>query len=324
MIRRRLGLAGAALALGWSMSGCVTVHGERALIPSVRPADAATVLARFAAASNEAARSLDPALVGRIESGPLGAIDEAGLRASHVNHPDGNPSYSPLVFSDAKFLIPRQRGWPKFFVADTATNRGSGTRWLLVFRRGAAGEPWLADFLAVAAPGQIPAVATDADGYAREVPPAGTDLRVQPGELGAAYTGYLRDGTGGLFAPGPATTELRAGRDRNARTADSVTQFADQPAQGGGFTPVALRLKDGGALVFFGTHQQARSTFRAGYRLAIDADTKALMTGTPRTSVTLVRVGQLAAKVPAAGGSGAGGSVEFVSRLVGLVSAKGA
>lgn len=322
-IRRGAGVGAAVLALSWPLAGCVTVHGERAYIPALRPAEAAKVLSEFAARNNEATHAYDPALITRIESGPLGAIDEAGVRAKHTNHPEGNAAYTPLVFSDARFAIPRQRGWPKFFVADTATNRGADTRWLLVFRRGAASEPWKADFLAVTARDGVPDFATDEDGYARAVPLAGTDLRVQPGRLSAAYTSYLSDGAGGLFAPGAATSDLRATRSRNARTANSVTQYADLPARGGGFTPVALRTADGGALVFFGTHQRSRATYRAGFRLAIDPDTRALMTGTPRTSVTLSHVGQLAAKVPAAGGSGTG-TVEFVSRLVGLVSAKGA
>ncbi|MYS24645.1 hypothetical protein GA0115240_16689 [Streptomyces sp. DvalAA-14] len=320
MIRRRLGSGAAALALAVPLAGCMTVHGERADIPSVRPAEAAQVLAHFAAVSNAATKAYDPALVTRIEAGPLGAIDEAGLRAEHAVSPAGNPAYAPLVFSDPRFLIPRQVGWPKFFVADTAVNRGTGVRWLLVFRRAAAGRPWKADYLAVAAAGAVPAPATDGHGGAVAVPPAGTDLLVQPARVAASYTTYLQQGAGAVFAAGSSTTQLRATRDEHARTPDSVTQYADQPAQGGDFDPVALRTKDGGALVFFGTRHQSRATYRAGYRLAIDADTKALMTGTPHTSVTLSSVGQQLVAVPRGGGTG---QVTFLSRIVGLVSAQG-
>jgi hypothetical protein len=323
MIRRRLCLGAAALALSWPAAGCTTVHGERAYVPSVGAGEAAEVLARFARTSDEAARAYDPALISGTESGALGAYDEAGLRAKHTNHPEGNASYAPLEFSGARFLIPRLRGWPKFFVADTATNRGADSRWLLVFRRGGPDRPWTADFLAVAARGAVPRTATDRDGYAQAVPLGGTRLLVQPGRLSAAYTSYLQNGTGGEFAGGAPTSQLLAARSRNARTSDSVTQYADQPARGGDFTPVALRTEDGGALVFFAAHQQSRSTFRAGYRLSIDQDTQALMTGTARTSVTLSQVALLAATVPTGdGGRGAGG-VELISRVVGLVSAKG-
>jgi hypothetical protein len=319
MIRRRLSLGAAALALTVPLAGCLTVHGERENIPSVQPAEAARVLTHFAAVDNAGAGSYDPALITQVEAGPLGAIDEAGVRAKHANNPAGNPSYAPLVFSDATYLIPRQVGWPKFFVADTAVNRGQNARWLLVFRRAAANRPWQADFLAVPA-GRIPEMATDGLGNAVAVPAGDAGLLVRPGQVAAAYCGYLQQGGGSLFADGPETTQLRATRGAYARTANSVTQYADQPAQGGDFDPVALRTKDGGALVFFGTRHQSRATYRAGYRLAIGPDTKALMTGTPRTSVTLSDVGQQLVAVPKGGGAD---KVVFLSRIVGLVSAKG-
>lgn len=319
MIRRRFCWGAAAVALTVPLAGCVTVHGERENIPSVQPDEAAQTLAHFVSANNAATKAYDPALISRTEAGPLGAIDEAGLRAKHANNPAGNPSYTPLVFSDTKYLIPRQVGWPKFFVADTAVNRGSGGRWLLVFRRAAAGRPWQADFLAVAS-GGLPAVATDKDGYAQALPAGGTDLLVQPGQVAAAYTSYLQDGKGSVFAGGPSTSQLLATRADHARTPNSVTQYADQPAQGGDDDPVALRTTDGGALVFFGTRHQSRSTYRAGYQLTIDPDTKALMTGTPKTSVTLSTVGEQLVTVPKGGGTG---QVAFVSRVLGLVSASG-
>jgi hypothetical protein len=320
MNRRRFCWGAAAVALTVPLAGCVTVHGERENVPAAQPDEAAQALANFVAANNAATKSYDPALITRTEAGPLGAIDEAGVRAKHANNPAGNPSYSPLVFSDTKYLIPRQVGWPKFFVADTAVNRGTGARWLLVFRRGAAGQPWQGDFLAVATTGQLPAVATDKDGYAQALPLAGTDLLVQPGQLAAAYASYLQDGKGSVFAAGPSTSELRATRADHARTANSVTQYADQAAQGGDYDPVALRTADGGALVFFGTRHQSRATYREGYQLTIDPDTKALMTGTPKTSVTLSTVGQQLVTVPKGSGSG---EVVFISRVLGLVSAKG-
>lgn len=322
MIRRRLRLgAVAVLALSWPLAGCVTVHGEQEYVPSVQPAQARKVLADFAASNNAATKAYDPAGITKVEAGPLGEVDAAGVRARHTNHPAGNPSFTPLVFSRTRFVIPRQRGWPKFFVADTEANRsGPGSRWLLVFRRFGADLPWKADYLAVVGTDQQPVFATDKDGYAQALPLAGTDLLVQPGQLSAAYTTYLQRGKGTPFAPGASTTQLRATRHQNARTPNSVTQYADLPAGTGDFDPVALRTKDGGALVFFASRHQSRSTYRTGYRLSLDPDTRALMTGAPRTSVTLSHTGEQAVAVP--GGTGTG-QVVFLSRLVGLVSAKG-
>jgi hypothetical protein len=325
MIRRRLCLGAAAVALAVPLAGCVTVHGERENVPSVQRAEAATVLAHFTAVNNEATRSYDERYIPQIESGPLGAIDAAGVRSAHTLHPQGASSYTPLVLSDTKFLIPKQVGWPKFFVADAASNRAKDSRWLLLFRRGSAAEPWKADYLAVISPDALPPLATDQDGYLLPVPAAQTGLLVQPGQLSAAYSDYLQSGADADdFAPGGSTTQVRADRAARARTADSVTQYADQADTSGDFAPAALRTKDGGALVFFGTRHQSKSTYRAGYNLSIDAGTRALMTGTPKTSVTLSHVGQQLVTVPrAAAGSAGAAQITFVSRLIGLVGAQG-
>lgn len=323
MIRRRLCLGAAAIALTVPLAGCVTVHGERALIPSIRPAEAAKVLANFAAQNNKATKSYDRQAITSIEAGPLGAIDEAGVRAKHANNPQGNPKYSALKFSDQKYFIPEQRGWPKFFVAEALTDRSTNERWLLAFRRGAPTEPWKADYLGVAVPGSLPDFAVDKDGHAESVPLAGTDLVVQPGQLSAQYAGYLDGGKDApqVFADGPATSGLRTNRASAARTANTVTQYADQPDSSGDFTPIALRTTDGGAVVFFGSRHQSRATFRASYHLNLDKDTQALTSGTPRTSITLARVSQNMVTVPRRSSTA---KVSFLSNLTGLVSAKGA
>ncbi|MEW1865172.1 MULTISPECIES: hypothetical protein [unclassified Streptomyces] len=329
MIRRRLCLGAAAIALTVPLAGCVTVHGERALIPSIRPAEAAKVLANFAAQNNKATKSYDEQAIAAIEAGPLGTIDQAGVRAKHANNPQGNADYSALKFSHAKFLIPEQRGWPKFFVAEAQTDRNGDSRWLLAFRRGGPDEPWMADFLGVATPDALPHFAVDKHGHAEALPLAGTDLQVQPGQLSAQYTDYLDsgkdDGKNGagpaqVFTDGPATSGLKTSHEKSARTADTVTQYADQPDISGDFAPIALRTTDGGAIVFFGSRHQSRATFRAGYRLTLDKDTKALTSGTPKTSITLARVAQNMVAVPP---RKAGAKVTFLSSLTGLVSAKG-
>lgn len=322
MIRRRLGLGAAATALTVPLAGCVTVHGERALIPSIRPAEASRVLADFVAQNNKATKAYDVRAITAMEAGPLGAIDSAGVRAKHANSPRGNPSYSPLVFTDQKFFVPEQRGWPKFFVAQAKTNRSGDARWLLAFRRDAAGQTWKADFLGVAAPAQLPRFALDKKGYAQPVALGGTDLQLQPGELSARYAGYLdAPKATGDFADGPSTSGVRTGRNSGRRTADTVTQYVDQADAQGDFAPIALRTRDGGAIVFFGSRHQSKSTFRAGYRLSLDRDTQALTTGTPKTSITLAQVAQEMVAVPP---KSKGAPTLFISRLVGLISAQGA
>lgn len=307
----------------------MTVHGEQALIPSVRKAEAAKVLASFAKTNNKANSTYDAKLMGTIETGPLGASDVAGLTARHANHPGGNASYSPIEFSDADFLIPRQRGWPKWFVADAVSSKtGNGGRWLLVFQRSSSAEPWKASNLGVYYPSAGLEFARDAEGYAESVSASSSDLLVRPQELSTAYTAYLTNGAAGsadaaAFAAGGATSVLRADRVKSARTATLATQYADQPAKAGEYPPVALRTKDGGALVFFASHHTAKATsLRAGVAPPTDEDTRALMTGTAKTAVTYIRVGEQAALVPARADAG-DAKVVIVSRIVGLIAAKG-
>ncbi|MEU1629053.1 hypothetical protein ABZ746_27805 [Streptomyces sp. NPDC020096] len=323
-LRRRLPSVAASALLASLATGCVTVHGEQAVIPAVRKADAPAALDHFAQVVNDANTKLDPSLNAQVETGALGAIDGAGIKARHVNNPSGNPGYQPLRFSDTRFLIPRERGWPKWFVADTANSRDS-SRWLLVFTRDSVNDPWRASYLSVLASGQLPDFATDAQGYAVPVPVTGTDLLVQPGELGTRYTAYLQQGDKGstAFAQGGETSGLRAQRrTQYAPTPQVVTQFADQSADPAQYAPVALRLKDGGALVFFTTRHVMKQTVAKGPVAVKDPNINALMTGKPNTSVTLYKVAEQVVKVPAQSDSGA--KVVFLNRIEGLVSASGA
>lgn len=302
----------------------MTVHGERALVPAVTKAEAAKALERFTRLNNDAKRSYDPAVLAKAETGALGAMDQAGLTARHTNHPEGNPAAVPLTLTDARFLIPKQRGWPRWFAADALSSSAGGSRWLLVFQRAAVSDSWKVSYLAVVGPGGMPKFTLDHDGYAEPVPLDGSGLLVEPGRLSAAYTSYLQSGTAATlaFADGTQTSQVRQQRRKSAGTSAAVTAYADQPVGAGEFPPVGLRTTDGGAVVFFASRHQSRLTTPPGKPLKVDdPDTKALMTGTPKNSVTLVRVAEQAVLVPPA--NDAQGKVVFLSRLLGLVSAKG-
>jgi hypothetical protein len=320
---RRLlcGLAGAAL-LASAATGCVTVHGATALIPSARQADAAAALRHFVRVSNAANTKYDPSLNPAVETGALGAIDEASIKVRHVTTPAGDPGYQPLVLTDTRFLIPRQRGWPKWFVADSADNKDAN-RYVLVFIRDSAAQPWKASYLLDLPAARLPPFATDSTGHVEPAPLGGTDLLVRPGQLADRYAAYLQQGDKGstAFADGPDTSQIRRLRStRYAPRPGSVTQFADQAADQKADAPVALRLKDGGALVLFTTQHQARQKQTSGRISVTDPTLKALMAGTPRTTVTEFDVAEQAVLVPA---GSAGGKVTFLQRIVKPVGATG-
>ncbi|MDR3084335.1 MAG: hypothetical protein LBV60_26050, partial [Streptomyces sp.] len=313
--RRLLPPAAVTTAALLTLSGCLTVHGERTSKAAVTRPEARRILADFTAQNNRANRSVDPALNREIETGALGAIDQAGLKADRRKSPDGKPDYTPLEFSDSRFLIPKQTGWPKWFVTDTATNRDRN-RWFLVFLRTGEQARWKAVYLSILTPGEVPHLARDKDGYVQAVPPGpASRLLVPPRRLSAAYTTYLQSGgtkQAKAFAPGPHTTQWLKERKANERTAQFVTQFQDQPTPE--FRPVALRTKDGGALAFFGSRHHARQTVGQGRTFSLSPDLKAMVTGPqPKRSVTVQRVSEQAVLVPKK--SAPGNGIEFLNRI---------
>ena len=320
--RRRLVPVTAAVGvLALTASGCVTVHGEREVLPTATRPEAARALSDFVSAYNKADAAFDPALDAQRVTGALGAIDQAGLKAQRASSPTGNPKHVPLELTDARFVIPKKAGWPRWFVADTDANRGNGTdRWLFVFTRATPDDVWSASYLTVVPPAQLPKFTTDADGNAEAVAADASDVAVAPGALSRDYVGFLQQG-GDAFAPGAHTSGWRELREKSANRPGRTTQYIDQALTSGAFAPVALRTVDGGALVFFATRHFEKQTAAQGLNLNVDANVRALMTGEAKQSITLERISNQVVLDPARTASDA--RVAFLSRIQGLTGAKG-
>ncbi|MQS06661.1 hypothetical protein [Streptomyces alkaliphilus] len=310
------------------VSGCVRVHGENAVVPATTPREAAEALARYAAIGNEANPVYDAELNLEIDTGPLGEINQAGHRARSAVHPEGNPRYRPLDFTDARFAIPRQAGWPKFFLADAESGReGDANRWLLVFTRNSIEEEWRASYLAVVPPGEVPELLVDGGGWAEAVPVAGEADR-----LSGAYAEFLARGSGSadgapddasgggpiVFAEGRHTTGEVERRAEEGTRPEFVVQYRDLEAEAAAHAPVGLRTVDGGALVFFTSHHHEKKTWAEGETPVVDEYVEALMEGAAERSVTSERLSIQAAAVPADGGP-----VRVLARIAMTVGAKG-
>lgn len=301
----------------------MTVHGEREIVPAVTKADATKALKHFTDGFNKANRTLDPAVNASYESDALLMIDRAGIKSAHAAHPQGNPNASPLTFRDPHFTVPKQAGWPRFFLADAVSNRrgGSGqlSRWFLVFSRTAADAPWRAAYLATLSGDQVPQFRTDADGFAEPVPAdGGNGLVVDPARLSKAYTDYLRTGKGDLFAPGFRTDAWRRDREAKSRTPGSQIQYLDQSAR---FAPVALRTADGGALVFFASYYHQQKTVSEGSTMQVSPQVQGVMDKPVEqaTKITLTNLTAQVVKVPA---KSAGGKVAVLNYVEARTSAK--
>lgn len=302
-----------------AVSGCVTVHGENTLLPAVASRGAAAkVLAQFTATSNKANRNADEKLNATNETGVLNAIDQATLKVERAVHPNGEPDYKPLKLTDTHYLIPEQRGWPKWFAADTANNRDHD-RWLISFTRDGADQPWKASYLTILKPAKMPKFAMDKDGHAEDVPVQTTELAMPPASVADNYTGYLDSGRPEGFADGPYTSQLRDAREKGKKTDKYVTQYADQAVSARQYPPLALRTADGGALVLFTTQQSWKVTAARGTPPPTSDDyTRELLEGKATKSVTRVGMAEQVALVPKGGGR-----VEIADRIVGIVSAQG-
>lgn len=293
----------------------MTVHGEREMLPAVSKAEGAKALTHFTESFNKTNRQLDPALNPSFEGGALLAIDQAGIKASHALQPQGNPGFKELAFTDPHFTVPQQAGWPKYFIADAASNRtnarGQNTRWFLVFSRNGIDEQWRAVYLATFADNKAPELKTDKKGYAEAVP-TGTKsgLSVDPGKLSSTYADYLSTGKGSTFASGPQTDGWRARRAKDANRAGQRIMWEDSPAT---YPPVALRTTDGGALVFFSTVYHQQQTLFAGATISV-GKLKGLVQGPPKKTnrMLFTTVSGQTVKVPA---KSAGGKVAVLNRI---------
>lgn len=305
----------------------MTVHGELEVVPSATKSEAAQALQDFTEAYNKADKAYDPALDAGQVTGALGAINQAGLTARQINYPNGNPGHVPLELSDAKFTIPKKAGWPRWFVADTDSNRDQDkgsldNRWVLVFVRNGADEGWKAAYLTILTPSKIPAFKTDKDGWAEPVAPDSAALAVAPRNLSEEYASYMQDGKPEHFKDGTHTSGWRTQRKKSANLPGMSTQYIDQPLDTGDFAPLGLTMENGGALVFFSVRNYERQTAAKGLRLRVTRDVKALLTGEVKSTITKERVSSQAVSVPA-GGASETGQVDVLGRLTGLTAAKG-
>ncbi|MET9408865.1 hypothetical protein ABZX90_24330 [Streptomyces sp. NPDC002935] len=312
---------GTMTVLSLAVSGCVVVHGEREVVPSATRAEAARALKDFTASYNKADKTYDRSQDADRVTGPLADIDGAKLKAGHTNHPAGNPAHSPLEFSDPEFSIPAKAAWPRWFVANTAANKGvPGSRWLLVFTRGSADEVWQASYLTVLGAGDVPEFAKDEGGWARPVTADDAALAIEPAKLGRSYATYLKAG-GTTFAAGVHTSQWRAQREKFASKPGLARQYIDEPLNSGDYAPVGLRTADGGALVFFATHRFEKQTAAAGTGIPTPAaDVRALTTGEIKQSLTLEFVSNQAVLDPA---KGSARKVSVLGRIEGLTGAEG-
>ncbi|MBB1253042.1 hypothetical protein [Streptomyces alkaliterrae] len=323
MMSRRTAAATVALALTGALSGCVTVHGETAVVPATTKAEAEKVLSKYLSTSNKANRNHDAALAATVERGALGEVNQASLKVARALRPEGAKDFRPLELTDTRFHIPRQAGWPKFFLAD-ATGKGTSgeRRVLLAFTRDGIGEPWRASYRAVVDAADVPEFAEDEEGHAVAFPAPDTKsvaLAAEPDELSKAYVKQLKDGKG-PFADGPYTSGKRENRRKNTNRPTARNEWADQAADSTRYAPFGLYTGKGDALVFFTSHLHTKQTAATGYKPSVLPEVEPLLKGQVKRSLTQTLLLQHAVLVPTAD---SGDKIDFLYQHTGRISAKG-
>ena len=328
MKTRVLAAAVSTVVLTGTLSGCMTVHGESAVVPVTTKAEAEKVLDHYVSASNKAYQEHDTKLNATIERGALGEGSQGYIKTLKALDPEKKQTPQPVKVTDSKFHIPQQAGWPKFFVVDTASNveragNSGENRLLLAFTRQSVDERWKASYQAVVAASDVPEFAEDKDGHAEDVPMnEAKGLLAAPGQLSKAYTSYLGSGKGD-FAQGPQTTGKRDKRAKLKPRKGARTEFADLAADSKVYPPFALRTQGGDALAFFTTHQHTKQTVAPGIgiRPPVRPGAKALLEGEAKQSLTEIFVLQQLVRVPTAQHKSDG--IVFLNQTAQRTAAKG-
>ena len=317
-ISRAVATASALLVTALVATGCVTVNGSTTPVEGLDRRAAEAVLRDYDTRNNQSRANRDLALNTTLETGSLGVLDQASLRILAFTDPKGNRGRTPVQRGEPDFMIPRLVGWPKWFAVQTTSSIANGKPQLLVFVRAAPDAAWQAAWGPVMK-GPLPELARDADGYVEQVDAKAPGLAAAPADVAPALADYLKDGRANadLFAPDADTKELRSLRSDPIGTG-FVRQTVDSVAAQ--FPPLALRTKDGGAVVLFALQHSVKLTVQPPRRLGdVEASTLTFLSRKPTKSLTEHRLSQYAVAVPKAGA----GQIRVLGRMYGLVGADG-
>lgn len=317
-ISRAVATASALLVTALVATGCVTVSGSTTPVEGLDARAAEAVLRDYDMRNNQARAGRDLALNTSVETGSLGVLDQASLRILSFTDPSGDRGKTPVQRGKPDFMIPRVVGWPKWFAVQATSSIANEKPQLLVFVKTSPDAGWQAAWGPVMK-GPLPELARDADGYVEQVDANAPGLVAAPADVAPALSDYLADGkaNAALFAPDDDTKELRRQRSDPIGTG-FVRQTVDSVAEQ--FPPLALRTKDGGAIVLFALQHSIKLTVQPPRRLGdVDASTLSFLSRKPTKALTEHRLSEYVVTVPKAGD----GQIRVVGRMYGLVGADG-
>ncbi|MDI2128599.1 hypothetical protein [Yinghuangia seranimata] len=316
----RLGAAICVLVFALlATTGCVTVDGKHAKVAPLGKAEAARVLADFDARNNEAFGKRDANVNAAIETGSFGAIDQAALHIADFTDPRRTRQYQPFTHAQPEFWIPATVGWPKWFAARNTPSYPKAHNQLLVFTKAGPDAPWMAAWGATLASetDTFPEPMRDGKGHVEALPLDAGGYSVGPKDLAGTFTKYLADGktSADLITANTIVTKLRQTREEPVQDG-FIRQVVDSPAQQ--YPPLAIRLKDGSALVLFAVTHSTKVTV-PGTLGDLDGNVQAFLAKKPKQTYTKHELASYAAVVPPTGK----GQVQVIGVMSGVIGADG-
>ncbi|GGV09342.1 hypothetical protein GCM10010182_31070 [Actinomadura cremea] len=295
----------AALALPCLLGGAAAGCGESPSAASSAPpalsrAQAEQVLKSYTAAADGAGQKLNLRALTAIQSDPQLTMDAAMFRKYRALRQRA----PKLDLAKSTFLIPRMEGHPRWFVVGAGGGKGAGARpHAMLFTQEKAGGPWLLSADPAPGDGALSQVKLDDEGFAEPVAPDSGGLPVAPARLPQAHAALMTDGPdasgAAALADGPTT-----GRAYQALRKVTESLAGQGVRLSSSFAPAAyrvhaLRMKDGGALVWYAIKQhEAYSAAKRG-SLAVSGDLVGLApAGSVRTRLKTTVLTQYLAVVP--------------------------
>jgi hypothetical protein len=258
-----------------------TGHGGKASPaqpPAITKTKAAQVLSEYWRVSNKANEQRSDYLLGTVEGGTSYTMDAGTYWFEQATSPS-NSGYVPFEPVSAAYYIPRLAAgdYPRWFVAAvtfasvTSPHHPAGSRYLL-FSQASADVAWK-DVLepdVLPGSGQAPRIATDAEGYATAVSPAGeaAGLSIAPGQIGPVTAASLDGSTATIMTPGNLTDLNDEVSWQSTLPAGSTETDTHQAGPGLVF---GLRTAGGGALLFYPLTAQLTLAPPSGKRFELTA-----------------------------------------------------
>lgn len=255
-------LAGLAVATTLATQGCdagPAAQAATAAHPDLTVAQARAVYQSYLTSSDTAAAQGDSAA-------DLSVVADAALLVAHAQYALRAATGAPVkryVYGTPTFYVPIVSGYPHWFVVEVprrtlGSKPTSRVNTLMVFGESKPTDAWTLDGAAALLPGQtLPAIATDAKGYAISLSPNQQGLLLQPNVVGGTQAAVVDEGpehpAANLVAPGSQTTDLYS-QQAAIGSGTAKDLLYSWVLEGSPFPLFALRTTSGAALVIYGMY----------------------------------------------------------------------